>query len=70
MRTISTKLENRTHDKFLELCNDDGKCPSEFLRDLIKVLCESLNEENHSSNAQNQEEIPELRNPTVTIVDI
>jgi len=28
----------------MELCNEDGKCQSEMLRDLIETLCEDCNE--------------------------
>jgi len=46
MKTVSTKLENRIHDKFLELCNNEGKCQSEFLRDMIETLCEDCSDDN------------------------
>ena len=36
MKTISTKLENRDYDRLIEMCNDDGECISESLRDMIK----------------------------------
>ena len=45
MRTVSTKLDNRTHDRFIEICNEDGKCQSEMIRYLIEVMCEDLEEE-------------------------
>ena len=42
MRTVSTKLDNKLHTRFIEICNEDGKCQSEFLRDLIETVCEDL----------------------------
>jgi len=42
MKTVSTKLDNKLHNQFMELCNEDGKCQSEFLRDLIETVCEDL----------------------------
>ena len=42
MKTVSTKLDNKLHDQFIEICNEDGKCQSEFLRDLIEIVCEDL----------------------------
>jgi len=39
MRTISTKLDKKTAEKFLKVCNDEGKCQSEMLRDLIENVC-------------------------------
>ncbi len=44
MRTVSTKLDNKLHDRFIEICNEDGKCQSEFLRDLIETVCDDLGE--------------------------
>ena len=67
MKTVSTKLENRMYDKFLELCNDQGKCQSELLRDLIKEMCEPLDEENQPTTTQDLQK--DLK-PTVTVVDI
>jgi len=42
MKTVSTKLDNKLHDRFIEICNEDGKCQSEFLRDLIESVCDDL----------------------------
>lgn len=39
MRTVSTKIDNSLHDKFINLCNEQGKCQSEFLRDIIQEWC-------------------------------
>ena len=36
MKTVSTKLDNRDFEKFQAMCNDDGMCASEELRDIIK----------------------------------
>jgi len=41
MRTISTKLPKEEHERLLELCNQDGQSVSEFLRELIKGVCDS-----------------------------
>ncbi len=42
MKTVSTKLDNKLHNQFIEICNEDGRCQSEFLRDLIETVCEDL----------------------------
>jgi len=42
MNTVSTKLDNNLHNRFIEICNEDGKCQSEFLRDLIQNVCDDL----------------------------
>jgi hypothetical protein len=47
MKTISTKLDKKTAEAFLKVCNDEGKCQSEMLRDLIENICEL--EENESN---------------------
>ena len=44
MKTVSTKLDNNLHNRFIEVCNEDGKCQSEFLRDLIETVCEDLSD--------------------------
>jgi len=41
MRTISSKLTKEEHEKLLELCNQEGQSVSEFLRELIKGVCDS-----------------------------
>jgi predicted DNA-binding protein len=40
MKTVSTKLDNKLHNQFIELCNDEGKCQSEFLREMIEDIFE------------------------------
>jgi len=45
MKTVSTKLDNKLHNRFVEICNEDGRCQSEMLRDVIETLCEDLEEE-------------------------
>lgn len=47
MKTVSTKLDNKLHDRFIEICNEDGKCQSEFLRDLIETVCEDCSDEDN-----------------------
>jgi len=37
MKTVSTKLDNKLHEQFMTICNEDGKCQSEMLRDLIEI---------------------------------
>jgi hypothetical protein len=70
MRTISTKLDKKTAEKFFKVCNDEGKCQSEMLRDLIENVCE-LEETSQDLEIQVEdvrptiEFIPELRNPRI-----
>jgi len=44
MRTISTKLDPKLHNQFVDICNKEGKCQSEMLRDMIETLCDDCNE--------------------------
>ena len=41
MKTVSTKLSKEDFEEFQECCNNDGKCSSEYLRDLIKMDIEA-----------------------------
>lgn len=44
MKTVSTKLSKEDFEKFQEMCNVDGKCISEGLRDLLKMDIEAYEE--------------------------
>ena len=66
MQTISTKLDKKTAQKFLEICNDEGKCQSEFLRDLIEQMIETDDiEEKLGSEPKT---ISEIKNPTIEFI--
>ena len=41
MKTVSTKLDKQTFEKFQEMCSNEGQCMSESLRDLIKMDIEA-----------------------------
>ena len=45
MQTVSTKLNKEIAESFLKICNDEGKCQSEMLRDMIESICELEEEE-------------------------
>jgi predicted DNA-binding protein len=60
MQTVSTKLDKETAKRFVDICNDVGKCQSEMLRDLIETMCEDLDESEIVSDTV----------PTVTIIDV
>ena len=68
MQTISTKLDKTTAKKFIDICNEEGKCQSEMLRDVIEQMCEDL--EDKIDSTEQKIEPSELVNPTVTIVDV
>ena len=66
MKTVSTKLDNKLHERFIEICNNDGKCQSEMLRDLIETLCDDLEEE--PNLIIYEAEPSELKEPKVEII--
>jgi len=68
MKTVSTKLDNKLHDRFIEICNEDGKCQSEFLRDLIETVCEDLDEGEVTPQDLKIEHDTELKEPKVEII--
>ena len=45
MKTVSAKLDSKLHNQFMELCNNEGKCQSEFLRDMIQNLFENYDDD-------------------------
>ena len=72
MKTVSTKIDNNLHNRFIEICNEDGKCQSEFLRDLIETVCEDLDEGEATPQdleieltPEPSEPISEIMNPTI-----
>ncbi len=68
MKTVSTKLDNNLHNRFIEICNEDRKCQSEFLRDLIESVCDDLEDGKATSQDLEIEHDTELRKPTVEII--
>jgi len=68
MKTVSTKLDNKLHSQFMQICNEDGKCQSEFLRDLIETVCEDLEEGEATPQDLEQKHDTELREPKIEII--
>ena len=44
MKTVSTKLDKQTFEKFQEICSNEGQCMSESLRDSIMRDIEAYEE--------------------------
>ena len=44
MRTVSTKLDKRNHERFLDLCNYEGCSISEALREMVLGWCDATEE--------------------------
>jgi len=70
MKTVSTKLDNNLHSRFIEICNEDGKCQSEFLRDLIETVCEDLDEGEEAPQDLEIQLTPEPSEPISELTNI
>lgn len=44
MKTVSTKLDKQTFEKFQEICDNESQCMSESLSDLIKMDIQAYEE--------------------------
>ena len=44
MKTVSTKLDKETFEKFQEMCNHEGQCMSEEIRDIIRMSIDAYEE--------------------------
>jgi len=55
MKTIGTKLDNKDYEKFLEMCNNDGMCVSEKLRDLVRMSLDAYEEGLEMEKEEKQE---------------
>ncbi len=73
MKTVSTKLDKRDFEKFQEMCNNDGQCMSESLRELIKLGIDAYEDDlelqiknNVSKNITSE---PETKNVRVSYDD-
>ena len=70
MKTVSTKLDKQTFEKFQEMCNQEGQCISEELRDLVKrdivAYEEGLEMEKESSVSTGNPSRPEMKNVRIS----
>ena len=67
MKTVGTKLDNKDHERLLEMCNDEGKSVSEELREMVQMSCKSWEEMKEMEKEEFEEEtVPELK---VTSID-
>jgi len=67
MKTVSTKLKTDEHEQLLELCNQEGQSVSEFLRDLIKDVCDSCEKPEPKPNSDTK---PVAKGRIVAINDV
>lgn len=65
MRTVSTKLDKSDHERFVNLCNQEGCSVSETIRDMIQQWCDASEEDVEDSTQQKPQEqikpIPETK---------
>ncbi|MEK6528319.1 MAG: hypothetical protein AABZ36_05520, partial [Nitrospirota bacterium] len=68
--TVSTKLDKQTFEKFQEMCNQEGQCISEELRDMIKMGIhayeEGLEMEKEATESTSNPPRPEIK-PVIRI---
>ncbi|GKS67761.1 hypothetical protein YTPLAS73_13080 [Nitrosarchaeum sp.] len=74
MKTVSTKLDKQTFEKFQEMCNNEGLCTSESLRDLIKMSIQAYEEGLEIAKEKEQESTsdpsrPEMKNVRISYDD-
>ena len=53
-KTISTRIENNLHDRFLNICNLEGITISEILRDQVLQVTEAVEEFHKDQNKQKE----------------
>lgn len=73
MKTVSTKLDKQDFEKFQDMCNDEGQCMSESLRELIKLginaYKEGLEIEKKSIESTSNSSRPEMKNVRISYDD-
>ena len=62
MQTVSTKLDKKIAELFLKVCNDEGKCQSEMLRDMIESVCEL------EENEETSQDIPRVTGKVIKVI--
>jgi len=62
MKTVSSKLSKEEHEKFLELCNKEGKTISEKLRGMIQECCNINNSDDESETI--------IAEPKIIVTDV
>jgi len=71
MKTVSTKLDKETFEKFQEMCNQEGQCMSEELRDMIKgnivAYEEGLEMETRPIESTCNPSRPEMKNVRISL---
>lgn len=73
LKTVSTKLDKQTFEKFQEICNKEGHCLSESLRDLIQMDIEAYEEglemEQKPTELTDNPPRPEMKNVRISYDD-
>ena len=71
MKTVSTKLDKQDFEKLQEMCNQEGQCISEELRDMIKgnivAYEEGLEMEKEPTESTGNPSRPELKVARISI---
>ena len=70
MKTVSTKLENKDFDRLMEMCNEEGECISESLRDMIMRDLDAFEDGKESEKTEPKEETGTKPIPKAKIIAI
>jgi len=60
MKTVSTKLDKKDHERLLEMCNKEGQSVAETLRDMVQSSCDSW------EDCVESEKLDKINEPTET----
>ena len=66
MRTVSTKLDRKEHERLLEMCNDEGKSVAEELREMVQMSCDVWDE---GKEIEKEEKAKQIAKGTVISLD-
>jgi len=73
MKTVSTKLDKQTFEKFQEICDNESQCMSESLRKLIQMDIEAYEEglemEKEPTESIGNPSRPEMKNIRISYDD-
>ena len=71
MKTVSTKLDKQDFERFQEMCNHEGQCMSEELRELIKMGIDAYEEglemEKEPTESTGNPSRPEMKNVRISV---
>ena len=67
MKTVSTKLDKKDHERLLEMCNDEGKSIAEEIRELVQMCCNAWEE---GKEMEKEEKSKPMEEPKIIVKDV